>query len=277
MRRSLMLALSTASVLGLVALLAPAGNSPGALAAEGCGLRSLHGAYGFAFQGQVVLPEGEELDLAGAGRIVFDAHGGLSGKEWDSTNGAQETLTFTGSYAVQPDCTGTATLMNSNGRTDHIKFGLLAGGQGFHFTVTDPGVVLTGRVTRQGISHCTNRSLSGAFTAAESGSDFNPAGVEQGDDSLFFTIHFDGRGHEFGSSTASFNGSSFSDTFTGTYHLNPDCTGSASNTFASGGSDHVNLVLVEGGNQIKFIAADPGIVFAGTIDRMASGQHSGEN
>ena len=277
MRRFLMLALTAGTVLGLTASLAPAGSSPRALAAEGCGLRSLNGAYGFAFQGQVVPPEVVELDIAGAGRIVFDAHGGLSGKEWDSTNGLQETLTFTGSYSVQPDCTGTASLVNSNGRTDHIKFGLVKGGEGFHFTVTDPGVVLTGRTTRQGISHCTNRSLSGVFTAAESGSDFNPAGVEQGDDSLFFTIRFDGRGNESGSSTTSLNGFSFSDTFTGTYHVNPDCTASASNTFNSGGSDHVNFVLVERGDQIKFISADPGVVFAGTIDRMASGEDSGEN
>jgi hypothetical protein len=277
MRRSLILALTTGFVLGLAVSLAPASSSPGALAAEGCGLRSLHGPYGFAFQGQVVPPAAEELDLAGAGRIVFDGRGGLSGKEWDSTNGVQESLTFTGSYSIQPDCTGTATLVNSNGRTDHIKLGLIEGGQEFNFTVTDPGVVLTGQVSRQGISHCTNRSLSGVFNAAESGSDFTPAGVENGDDSLFFTIHFDGRGNEFGSSTTSLNGFSFSDTFTGRYHVNPDCTGSASNTFTSGGSDHVNFVLVERGNEIKFISADPGIVFAGTIDRMASGEQSGED
>jgi hypothetical protein len=137
--------------------------------------------------------------------------------------------------------------------------------------------VITGSASRQGISHCTNRSLSGVFNAAESGSDFTPAGVENGDDGLFFTIHFDGRGHEFGSSTTSINGFSFPDTFTGTYHVNPDCTGSASNTFASGGSDHVNFVIVEQGNEVKFFNADPGIVFSGTMDRMASGDESGQN
>ena len=277
MRRSLMLALTMGTVLGLAAVLAPAGSSPRALAAEGCGLRSLNGAYGYAFQGQVIPPGTTEFDAAIAGRIVFNAHGGLSGYEWDSTNGVQETLTFTGSYSVQPDCTGTATLVNSNGRTDHITLGLIEGGQEFNFTVTDPGVVITGRPSRQGLTRCTNKSLSGVFNAAESGSDFTPAGVENGDDSLFFTIHFDGRGHEFGSATLSINGSSFPDTFTGTYHVNPDCTGSASNTFASGGSDHVNFVIVEQGNEVKFFNAQPGIVFDGTMDRMASGDESGQN
>jgi hypothetical protein len=277
MRRSLMLALTMGAVLGFAALLAPGGNSPRALADEGCGQRSLHGAYGYAFQGQVIPPGIPELDTSVAGRIVFDAHGGLSGYEWASTNGAQETVTFHGSYSVQPDCTGTATLVNSNGRTDHITLGLIEGGQEFNFTVTDPGVVITGLASRQGLARCTNRSLSGVFNAAESGSDFTAAGVENGDDSLFFTIHFDGRGHEFGSSTTSINGFSFPDTFTGTYHVNPDCTGSASNSFTSGGSDHVNFVIVEQGNEVKFFNADPGIVFAGTMDRMASGDQSGQN
>jgi len=277
MRRSLFLTLTSGVVLGLAALLAPTGSSPRALAAEGCAARSLHGAYGYAFQGQVIPPGTTEFDAAIAGRIVFDAHGGLSGYEWDSTNGVQETLTFTGSYSVQADCTGTATLVNSNGRTDHITLGLIEGGQEFNFTVTDPGVVITGRPSRQGISHCTDRSLSGVFNAAASGSDFTSAGVENGDDSLFFTIHFDGRGHEFGSATLNINGFSFPDTFTGTYHVNPDCTGSASNTFASGGSDRVNFVIVEQGNEVKFFNAEPGIVFTGTMDRIANGEQSGQN
>jgi hypothetical protein len=277
MRRFLILALTTGGVLGLAASLAQAGSSPKALAAEGCGQRSLHGAYGYAFQGQVIPPGIPELDTAVAGRIVFNGNGGLSGYEWASTNGSQETVTFTGIYSVQPDCTGTATLVNSNGRTDHIALGVIEGGQEFNFTVTDAGVVLTGLASRLGLDHCTNRSLSGVFNAAESGSDFTTAGVENGDDSLFFTIHFDGRGHEWGSSTTSINGFSFPDTFVGTYHVNADCTGTASNTFASGGSDLVNFVIVEQGNEVKFFNAQPGIVFDGTMDRMASGDESGQN
>jgi hypothetical protein len=134
------------------------------------------------------------------------------------------------------------------------------------------------QLSRQSISNCTDRSLSGVFNAAESGSAFSPAGVEQGDLSLFITLHFDGRGHESGTTTASFNGFPVSDTFTGTYHVNPDCTGSATDTFSSGQPPgHVNFVLVEKGNEIKFISANPGAVFAGTVDRMASGENSGDN
>src|ERR1700674_4014798 len=274
MRRYALLALTSGACLTLAWTLASGSSSPRALANAGCGPHALRGGYGFAFQGQVIPPGAAELDIAGAGRIVFDAQGGLSGNEWASTNGLQETLTFTGSYSVQADCTGTAAIVNSNGRTDHITLGLLEGGQEFTFTATDPGVVLTGKSSRQGISQCSDRSLSGAFNAAESGSDFSPAGVEQGDDSLFFTQHFDGHGKSFGSDTLSLNGFSFPDTFTGVYHVNPDCTGSASNTFNSGGSDHVNFVLVADANQIKFISGDPGFVFAGTIDRLASGENA---
>jgi hypothetical protein len=278
MRRYGVLGLTLGVFLALGGTLASGSSSPRALADEGCGPHSLRGGYGFAFQGQVVPPGVAELDIGGAGRVVFDGHGGISGREWASTNGQPETLTFTGGYTVAPDCTGTITIVNSNGRTDRGKIALVEGGQEVNFIETDPGVVLTLHLSRQSISGCTNRSLSGVFNASQSGSAFNPAGVEQGDVSLFITLHFDGRGHESGSSTASFNGFPASDTFTGTYQVNPDCTGSATDTFTSGQPEgHVKFVLVERGNEIKFIAADPGTVFAGTVDRMASSQDSGGN
>lgn len=275
MRRSVILALTAGALLALAATLA-SGNSPHrALAAEGCGLHSLHGGYGFAFEGQVVPPGVADLDLADAGRIVFDGHGGLSGKEAASTSGAQETVTFTGSYTVQPDCTGTATIANSNGRTDHIKFGLIEGGQEFNFRVTDPGVVLTGQASRQATSRCTDRSLRGIFNFAASGSFFD-AGAEFTDWSISGDIHFDGQGHEFGSVTGNF-GTPFSDTFAGTYQMNPDCTGSTIGNFSAGPSDHLFIVLVEQGNEVKFVSTDPGNVIAGDFDRMANGDGGGEH
>jgi hypothetical protein len=269
--------LTLGAFLALAGALASGSSSPRALADEGCGLHSLSGGYGFAYQGQVLPPGSAEFDIAGSGRVLFDGNGGVSGREWASTNGQLATLTFTGSYTVQPDCAGTITIVNDNGRTDHGKIALIEAGQEVNFIDTDPGVVLTLHLSRQSIDNCTDRSLSGVFNAVESGSAFTPAGVEQADLSLFITLHFDGRGHESGSTTASFNGFPASDSFTGTYHINPDCTGSATDTFSSGPPGQVNFVLVERANEIKFISANPGSVFAGTVDRMASGDNSGDS
>ena len=275
MRRSVTLALTAGAFLALAATLASGGSPYRARAAEGCGLQSLRGGYGFAFEGQVAPSAAAEFDLAGAGRILFDGHAGLSGREAASTNGAQETLTFTGTYTVQPDCSGTATIANSNGRTDHITFGLVEGGQEFNFRDTDPGVVLTGQASRQAVNHCNDRSLRGVFNVAASGSFFD-AGAEVTDWSISGDIHFDGQGHEFGSVSGNFGGP-FADTFTGTYQVNPDCTGSTIGNFSTGSSDHLFIVLVEQGNEVKFISTDPGNVIAGNFDRMSNGDDSSQN
>ena len=93
---------------------------------------------------------------------------------------------------------------------------------------------------------------------------------------VFVVIQFDGRGHESGTTTTNFSGG-VAEPFTGTYHVNADCTGSATDTSVSGQTTHVNFVLVEHGNEWKVIAMDPGNVLTGTGDRMASGENSGED
>jgi len=211
--------------------------------------------------------------MAGAGRVVFDGHGGLSGREWASTNGGPSSLTFTGSYTVQPDCSGTVTIVNDNGRTDHGKIALVENGQEVNLIVTDPGVVLTVQLSRQAISECTARSLSGVFNFAATGSAFAPTGAEVGDMAVMGRIQFDGHGNEVGSTTGSFNGAPFSQTFTGTDQVNADCTGSATDNLSTGSTDHVNFVLVEQGNEIKAILANPGSVFTATLDRMSGEEH----
>lgn len=278
MRRSVVFTLTTSAVFALAVTLASGSSSTSARAAEGCGLQSLKGGYGYAFQGQVNAPSfTEAVDIGGAGRAVFNGHGGLSGMEWASTNGLFETLTFTGSYTVKPDCTGKMTIVNSNGRTDHGNIALVEGGQEINFIDTDPGVALTIHISRQAISNCTNRSLHGRFNFADQGSFFAPpGGAEAGDSVVFVVIQFDGRGHESGTTTTNFSGG-VAEPFTGTYHVNADCTGSATDTSISGQTSHVNFVLVEHGNEWKVIAVDPGNVLAGTGDRMASGDNSDDN
>lgn len=278
MRRSVGFALTTSAVFALAVTLASGSSSSAARAAEGCGLQSLHGGYGFAYQGQVNAPNfSEAVDIGGTGRAVFNGHGGLSGKEWATTNGLFEDLTFTGSYTVKPDCTGTMTIVNSNGRTDHGNIALVEGGQEVNYIDTDPGVVLTVHISRQAISNCTDRSLHGRFNFADQGSFFQPpGGAELGDSAVFVVIQFDGRGHESGTTTTNFSGG-VAEPFTGTYHVNADCTGSATDTSVSGQTSHVNFVLVEHGNEWKVIAMDPGNVLTGTGDRMASGENSGDD
>ncbi len=84
-------------------LIVPAAN------ARSCSLADSAGNYGFTLTGVVILSTGP-VPIAAAGRITLDAKGNVSGTESRSVGGGFADETFTGSYAVNPDCTGTATV-----------------------------------------------------------------------------------------------------------------------------------------------------------------------
>ena len=265
MRRTVPLALLSGGMIALALTLASGSTQRGAYAREGCTNHSLRGAYGFATDGQAFGASGEFAEIAAAGRIVFDGHGNLAGRETESLNGAVTEPTFSGTYSVQPDCTGTTTIHSD--LTTNLRFMLVEGGQEVNVIDTDPGVVAAGQITRQELTHCTAASFKGVYGFAASGSVYSPDG-EVGDVAVFGRIVSDGRGNTSESSASSFNGLQNADTQTGTYTVNPDCTGSTTSTHhPSGQVDQVNFVLVEGGAEAKFIVTNPGLVFAGTVDR----------
>jgi hypothetical protein len=240
-----------------------------AYAQEGCSNHTLRGAYGFATDGQAFGANGAEFaEFAAAGRIVFDGKGNLAGHETESLNGAITEPTFSGTYKVLPDCTGTAQI--HNGQTASLRFMLVEGGQEVNVIDTDPGVVAAGQITRQQMTGCTLASFKGVYSFVGSGSVYGPGG-ELGDVAVFGRIAADGHGHTTQSSNASFNGFQDADTQVGTYTVNADCTGTATDVHQRTGQvEHVMFVLVEGGAEAKFVVTDPGVVFAGTVDRQGS-------
>src|SRR5207245_64996 len=271
MRRTVYLALLSAVAIGLAATLSSGSARPGALADEGCTNHSLRGAYGFAVDGQAFGTSGQEVaEFADEGRIVFDGHGNMTGTGTESLNGAINPVVFGGTYSVQSDCTGTATIQG--GLTASLRFMLVEGGQEVNAIVTDPGVVAAGQIVKQQLAGCTNASFKGVYSFATTGSAFSPGG-EVGDVAASGQIVSDGRGHTTESSNSSFNGLQTADTQTGTYSVNPDCTGSATSIHhPSGNVDTVNFVIVEGGAEAKFIVTNPGAVFVGTVDKQPLGE-----
>jgi hypothetical protein len=272
MRRTVQVTLLSGVILGLAAALGSGSSPHSAYAKEGCNNHSLRGAYGFASDGQAFDASGKEVaEIAAAGRIVFDGRGGLTGRETESFSGVISDIPFSGSYSVQPDCTGTAII--HNGQTAHLKLMLVEGGQEVNFIDQDPGVVAVGQISQQQLGRCTNASLKGVYNFAISGSFYvPPGGEEQGDAAVFGRIDFDGRGHDTESASASFNGFQQDSPQTAIYTVNPDCTGSAISTHATGQQDFVNFVLVEGGTEIKVILTNPGAVFAGSVDKASTEQ-----
>jgi hypothetical protein len=271
MRRTVYLALLAGVMIGLAASLAAGSSRQVAVANGGCSNHSLRGPYGFAGEGQIFTPPGgsETADFASAGQVTFDGQGGLTGSEWESFNGVisptTPAISFSGTYAVESDCTGSATIAGLKARLM-----LVERGQEVNIFATDFGVVAAGQITKQEIGQCSNATLHGVYSFAATGSQFGASG-EAADFAVFARVVLDGRGNSTESANISVNGLQFQDTQQGTYTVQANCTGSASSKHLSGPfagqTDHVNFVVVEGGKEIKFIAVNPGFVFSGSVDK----------
>jgi len=74
-----------------------------------CSLNGAAGKYGFTLTG-VVITQAGAIPIAAVGGANLDASGNATGVESRSVGGGFADETFTGSYTVNADCTGTATL-----------------------------------------------------------------------------------------------------------------------------------------------------------------------
>jgi hypothetical protein len=83
-----------------------------------CSDRTLYGDYGSNSQGVLLLPPGLALQFVGVTMTHFDGRGDLSWVEHTVVNGAPLspgfTVRATGTYSVNHDCTGSATVNTPN-------------------------------------------------------------------------------------------------------------------------------------------------------------------
>jgi hypothetical protein len=107
-KRTAMDAKMKANLFRTFLLLAIANCVPSAQAAH-CSVAATAGKYGFTLTGTVILPTGS-VPIAAVGSATLDAAGNASGTESRSVGGGFADETFTGTYTINPDCTGTATI-----------------------------------------------------------------------------------------------------------------------------------------------------------------------
>ena len=112
-----------------------------------CSVASLNGTYAMQAQGTIVgqLPSlpSPPFPFAQAGIIAFDGAGNLFGKSTVNLGGLVLQPTFTGTYTVNSDCTGTITVNSSEGLVLHDATVVIRGGRGFRDVQTDPFSVIT--------------------------------------------------------------------------------------------------------------------------------------
>lgn len=225
-----------------------------------CTNASLSGAYAYAASGKTTAA-GKLTNNSEVGRIVFDGNGGLTGLAARTVNGATATGTFSGSYAVGADCTGTGKMVVAEGTLD-FDVVVVNAGSDFAFVLRDPVYTEAGNGTKiEAQGKCNAATLSGTYGYQGTG-DITLDGkthslVEIG------IMSFDGAGSVTATYSAAAAGAVERLTFTGKYELGEDCTANFSFTVA--GSNYVtNFVVANGGNSLYYSEVGPATAITGS-------------
>ena len=102
---------------GISLLVLAAGFLPEAASAHSlsCSLAGVAGSYGYTSSGTIVTPP--VGPFAAVGHVTFTESGTFSGAQTTSIAGNLVEETVTGTYTVNPDCTGTAVVNVFHGST----------------------------------------------------------------------------------------------------------------------------------------------------------------
>jgi hypothetical protein len=113
--------------------------------ASACSNLTIQGTYAFTLHGTIFLPDTSTLLIDGIAKQTYDGRGNLTQLDAVATNGnmAPGWRPGTGTYSVNPDCTGTLTLSVPGLHDLHIQFIVAQSGKTIHQVVTDPGVATT--------------------------------------------------------------------------------------------------------------------------------------
>ena len=113
--------------------------------ASACSNSTIRGSYAFTIHGTIFLPDGSTLLIDGIDKITFDGKGNLTQVDAVATNGnlAPGWRPGTGTYSVNPDCTGTFTVTNGSQPPVHLQMIVAQSGNTIHDMVIDPGFTTT--------------------------------------------------------------------------------------------------------------------------------------
>jgi hypothetical protein len=157
MKRSTIAKTFTIAAVAALAL----GVAPTAKAQDkACSKATLKGTYTHIATGFFTSPGSMATPFAAVSTITYDGNGAFTETGILSLNGnivppqtdpaLVQTVTGTGTYTVNPDCTGTYTVqIPPLGLTAHGFFVIDHSGNEFQLIETDPGTVVTGVVRRQ--------------------------------------------------------------------------------------------------------------------------------
>jgi len=113
--------------------------------ASACSNSTIRGTYASTIHGTVFLPDGSSLLIDGLAKQTFDGNGNFTQVDAVAANG---NLTpgwrpGSGTYSVNPDCTGTQTIVIPGNPDLHTQIVVAQSGNTIHGMVTDPGFATT--------------------------------------------------------------------------------------------------------------------------------------
>jgi hypothetical protein len=115
---------------------------------DGCTLATIQGVYASRLSGARVQPDGSTVEVANISRYERDGQGNYSAVTVENAGGTVAHLTTTGTYTVNPDCTGTQEGVGATGAVTHYELVIANSGQTVELLRTDQPV-LSGTQTRQ--------------------------------------------------------------------------------------------------------------------------------
>jgi hypothetical protein len=227
-----------------------------------CSLATLKGSFGFFEHATLIVDP--PLRMVTAGVIHFDGNGSSSGESITNVEGwgVAGVDAFTGTYAVNPDCTYSGDL-TSGEDTFHFVGTITGSGmlQETRYVITDPGWVAAGTLKRIQPAPCSVATLTGPFAL------FGEGTVTAYDPPTLLvhvgTATYDGAGNILGSDTIMMDGAEIPDNYTATYTVSGECKISVEISSTTVGLVHeMGWIVGEGkGMEVHLIVTDPGFVF----------------
>jgi len=243
---------------------------------KSCSLATLNGSYGVLEQGTFLaqLPGFPPPPFPAVNSVIatYDGAGNVSGNFTASFGGVIVPGTFSGIYTVNRDCTYSMEFTALPLGVVLHETGTITGRgmfQEIHLMYTDPFLVASGTAKKTPPGGCSLETFKGTYALFGEGMvtaqipGFPPPPVLFAHNGIFTA---DGAGNFSGEDTASFDGVIVPGTFTATYAINPDCTGSAVITDSLGLAIHeVGTITGMGGfRELHSIITDAGWVVAET-------------
>lgn len=111
-----------------------------------CSNMTLKGTWANSIHGQLFLPDGSTLLIDGIVKTTYDGEGNFTQVDAVADNGniTPGWRPGSGTYTVNPDCTGTSTVVVPGMPDLHLQFIVSPSGNTSHFVVVDRGFATAG-------------------------------------------------------------------------------------------------------------------------------------